>query len=236
MYVYTYVCLYMEAREQFGCHYSGTIHLLFFVLFSWKQSFISPVLASWPQQSTSLQFPKLEIANKLPHLALFHVFWESLKCFCLQHKFSQLGPFLSPMGCLLLLLFLIEYCFHCIIDIFCNSDYQKDKIFGIKKFITWRVRHEHIHSKIFYSSFFISLKTLLSSKFSMGLRTLLSAYTSLAFIVAGVNCHSGTKYYVERPRICRQYTLSTGQLSRILQTAYLQLLWGNSFSNSSYTF
>lgn len=91
----------------------------------------------------------------------------TLKCFCLQHKFSQLGPFLSPLGCLLLLLFLIEYCFHCIIDIFRNSDYQKDKIFGIKKFITWRVRHEHIHSKIFYSSFFISLRTLLSSKFSM---------------------------------------------------------------------
>lgn len=30
IYVYTHEYLYLEAREQLRCHYSGTIHLLFF--------------------------------------------------------------------------------------------------------------------------------------------------------------------------------------------------------------
>lgn len=39
------------------------------------------------------------------------------------------GPLPQPSG-LFVVAVIFEYCFHCIIDIFRNSDYQKDKIFG----------------------------------------------------------------------------------------------------------
>lgn len=139
----------------------------------------------------SLQFPRAEITNAPPHLAFFPVFWGLTSSPNACNTNFNNWPLPQPYGLFVVLNWVL------LINIFCNSDYQKDKTFGIEKFITWGVRHAHIHSKYFILFTLYHLNSYIF-KFSYLAQSKLGNFTSclyspLAFIAVSVNCHHGTE-------------------------------------------